>query len=66
MDLSLHRFLLDLVDRLDRSRQWGLYSQLDLVDLLGQSNRLVLEDPLLLLHHHYLPGLVDLLARLPH
>ncbi len=54
------------MDLQDLSRQWGLYSQLDLVDLLGQSNRLVLEDPLLLLHHHYLLGLVDLLARLPH
>ncbi len=66
MDLPLHRFLLGLEDRQDLSRQWGLYSQLDLVDLLGQSNRLVLEDPLLLLHHHFQPGLVDLLARLPH
>ncbi len=54
------------MDRLDRSRQWGLYSQLDLVDLLGQSSRLVLGDLLLLLHHHFQPDLVDLLARLPH
>jgi hypothetical protein len=58
LDLSLHRFLLDLVDLQDLSRQWGLYSQLDPVDLLGQSSRLVLGDLLLLLHHRFLQVLV--------